>query len=82
MERISAVRLHLGIVGVIMQDEEANPAVAGDSIDNLINRFSGLTFNLTRHDIAGLTKYEHRISARGPAPAHATRGPHSPHSLV
>src|SRR5579863_2598821 len=82
MERISAVRLYLGIVGVGMQDEETNPAVAGESINNPINALSGLTFNLTCHNISDLAKYENRISARGPAAADATFGPHGSHTLV
>jgi len=82
VERISAVRLYLRIVGGIMQHEEVYPAVAGYSIDNLINRFSGLNFNLTRHDIADLTKYEHRISPCRPATADPARRSHGAHTLV
>src|SRR5580658_8725663 len=41
MEWIPAVGLYLGIVRIIMQDEEANPAVSDYSIDDFVNRFSG-----------------------------------------
>ena len=47
MERISAVGLYLGIVGIIMQNKEANPAVAGYSVDDFVDRFSGFAFDLS-----------------------------------
>jgi hypothetical protein len=74
MEGLAFVGFHLGIVLVLMQDEEVNSISPDDSIDNLISGLAWLAHNRASNGIPVLAQHEDIRAPVGPATAEVGQG--------
>jgi hypothetical protein len=74
MERLALVGLHLGVVLVLMQDEEVNSISSDDSIDNLIGGLAWLADDRARNCIPVLAQHEYFRATGGPLSAEVSQG--------
>ena len=68
VERFAAVRLHLGVVFILMQDKEVDLIPTNHSIHDLVSRFARPSLDRASNRVAVLAKYEDTLATRGPVP--------------